>query len=120
MYIYIVMAVYNFTKQLTRDMKNIIGRIEEQKILAQALKSDEAELVAIYGRRRVGKTYLIREVFKSNIILEFSGVHNATLKEQLINFRNKLAEVMHLLILPETPDSWTEAFEMIKNIANPY
>lgn len=100
-------------------MKTIIGRIEEQKILAQALKSDEAELIAIYGRRRVGKTYLIREVFKSNIILEFSGVHNATLKEQLINFRNKLAEVMRLLILPETPDSWTEAFEIIKKYSEP-
>ncbi|SMC48524.1 hypothetical protein SAMN04488524_0778 [Pedobacter africanus] len=100
-------------------MKTIIGRLEEQKILGQALLSREAELIAIYGRRRVGKTFLIREAFKSNIILEFSGVHNATLKEQLINFRNKLAEEMELRILQETPKNWVEAFEQLKKYSEP-
>lgn len=100
-------------------MKTLIGRIDEKKILEKTLLSDEAELVAIYGRRRVGKTYLIRQVFKSSIILEFSGVHNATLKQQLTNFRNKLSEVMNLPVIQEVPASWTEAFEMIKKYSEP-
>lgn len=53
------------------------------------------------------------------MILEFSGVHNATLKEQLTNFRNKLAEVMQQEILQEVPVSWTEAFEMLKKYSGP-
>ncbi|SFD60312.1 hypothetical protein SAMN05518672_102575 [Chitinophaga sp. CF118] len=100
-------------------MKPFIGRIDEKKILEKALLSGEAELIAIYGRRRVGKTYLIRQVFKSNIILEFSGVHNATLKQQLVNFRNKLAEVMNIQIAPEVPVGWAEAFELLRKYAEP-
>jgi AAA+ ATPase superfamily predicted ATPase len=100
-------------------MKPLIGRKEEKKILEKALASDEAELIAVFGRRRVGKTFLIREFFNSKIILEFSGVHNATLKEQLGNFRNKLAEVMKQERLPEVPPGWTEAFEMLKKYSEP-
>ncbi len=44
-------------------MEKLIGRDAEKKILMEALQS-EAELIAIYGRRRVGKTFLIRSVFK--------------------------------------------------------
>jgi AAA+ ATPase superfamily predicted ATPase len=100
-------------------MEELIGRIEEKQILEQALKSDEAELIAVYGRRRVGKTYLIRKSFQKHIIFEFSGVHNATLKDQLTNFRNTLAEIMRSPILPATPANWTEAFQMLKNYAEP-
>ncbi|HEY8783927.1 MAG TPA: hypothetical protein VIM16_20025 [Mucilaginibacter sp.] len=100
-------------------MKEIVGRIEEKQILEQAIKSDEAELIAIYGRRRVGKTYLIRKSFQKQIIFEFSGVHNATLKDQLTNFRNTLAEKMQLSVLPAIPSNWTEAFQMLKNYAEP-
>lgn len=100
-------------------MKEIIGRIEEKKILEQTLKSNEAQLLAVYGRRRVGKTYLIRESFRKHIIFEFSGVHNATLKDQLSNFRNTLAELMRLPIPPAIPSGWTEAFQMLKNYAEP-
>jgi len=41
----------------------MIGRIEEKKRLLNALESDESQFIAVYGRRRVGKTYLIRETF---------------------------------------------------------
>ncbi len=47
------------------------------------------------------------------------GSHNATLKERLGNFRNKLADVMQLERLPELPASWTEAFEMLKKYSEP-
>lgn len=100
-------------------MKEIIGRVEEKKILGQTLNSAEAELIAVYGRRRVGKTYLIRKTFTKNLIFEFSGVHNATFKDQLINFSNTLAELLKLPVPPAVPHSWTEAFLMLKNYAGP-
>lgn len=100
-------------------MKEIIGRVTEKQLLEQTLKSDEAELIAMYGRRRVGKTYLIRKTFQRQLIFEFSGVHNASLKEQLTNFRNTLAPLLKLPVLPAVPVSWTEAFLMLKNYAEP-
>lgn len=100
-------------------MKYIIGRKEEKSILEQALVSREAELIAVYGRRRVGKTYLVRNTYQKNLIFEFSGVHNASLKEQLLNFRNALAEAMKLPVSPAVPENWTEAFLMLKNYTKP-
>lgn len=100
-------------------MKEIIGRIEEKKILEQTLKSKEAELIALYGRRRVGKTYLIRNTFQKSMIFEFSGVHNASLKDQLLNFSNTLAEQLKSTVPLAVPLNWTEAFIMLKNYAEP-
>ena len=42
---------------------SMFGREEEKKILLSLLDSDKSEFVAVYGRRRVGKTYLIRETY---------------------------------------------------------
>jgi AAA+ ATPase superfamily predicted ATPase len=100
-------------------MKEIIGRVTEKQLLEQTLKSDEAELIAMYGRRRVGKTYLIHKTFQKHLIFGFSGVHNASLKEQLTNFRNTLAPLLKLPVSPAVPVSWTEAFLMLKNYAEP-
>jgi predicted AAA+ superfamily ATPase len=100
-------------------MNEVVGRTDEKQILEHTLQSTESELIAVYGRRRVGKTYLIRKTFQKDIIFEFSGVHNATLKEQLANFRNTLAEVMRLPVAPAMPANWAEAFQMLKNYAEP-
>lgn len=48
-------------------MRNLIGRLEEKRILEAAIESNSAELVAIYGRRRVGKTFLVRTVYEKQI-----------------------------------------------------
>ncbi len=56
-------------------MQAIIGRIAEQEILARKLATGNPELIAIYGRRRVGKTYLIRAYLKDNIAFEMAGIH---------------------------------------------
>jgi len=100
-------------------MKEIIGRVTEKQLLEQTLKSDEAELIAMYGRRRVGKTYLIRKTFQKQLIFEFSGVHNAPLKEQLTNFRNTIAPLLKLSAQLAIPLNWTEAFLVLKNYAEP-
>ncbi len=64
-------------------MEKLVGRVQEKKILENALASSGAELIAVYGRRRVGKTFLIRSVYEKYLRFEFTGVHNATMQEQL-------------------------------------
>lgn len=63
-----------------------VGRQKEIKRIVNANKSLKSEFIAVYGRRRVGKTYLIRNTFDKKISLQISGLANATLKEQLENF----------------------------------
>ena len=100
-------------------MEKLIGREIEKEILKSALKSDEPELIAVYGRRRVGKTFLIRQVFKTNLIFELSGVHHATVNEQLRNFRDTLADNFNFKISLAVPENWSEAFKMLINFATP-
>ena len=65
----------------------IIGREREAAFLDRALQSKEAEFLAIYGRRRVGKTYLVREHFQDKgTYLEIMGLQNGTLSQQLSLF----------------------------------
>jgi len=101
-------------------MEKLIGRKSEINILKQALTSNEAELVAVYGRRRVGKTFLIGQVYSRNLIFEFSGVHNAPVREQLDNFRNVIAKALTSPIPPPIPKNWTEAFRLLINFSEPF
>lgn len=99
-------------------MEHIIGRIEEKSLLQKIERSAEAELVAIFGRRRVGKTFLIRNGFSKGISFEFSGIHHATLNQQLENFSMALTNVAGGLPIAK-PESWLKAFEMLKQLLNP-
>jgi hypothetical protein len=60
-------------------MKNLIGRENEIQILTDALQSNQAELIAVYGRRRVGKTYLIRQFYADRMLFEFTGMKESSL-----------------------------------------
>lgn len=70
----------------------IIGRIQEQKQLKRIFDSTTAEFVAIYGRRRIGKTHLIREFFKQQkcIFFRCSGIHKGRLALQLDKFKHEI------------------------------
>ena len=68
----------------------LIGRNEEQRLLLSLLESDKSEFVAVYGRRRVGKTYLVREAFNYKFAFQHAGVQDATMKEQLEEFHHSL------------------------------
>lgn len=72
----------------------LIGRIVEKQRLETVSQSTEAEFVVIYGRRRVGKTYLIRQFFKEKSCMFFqaTGLQNGNLKKQLENFVAALLE----------------------------
>ena len=74
----------------------IAGRASEQVELAHALKSGRPELIALYGRRRVGKTYLIRGFFAEKICLEVTGARAASfaneVKKQIESFKLPTSE----------------------------
>jgi AAA+ ATPase superfamily predicted ATPase len=91
----------------------IIGRDAEKTILRDMLASGEAELIAILGRRRVGKTFLVRNYYEKHLVLEYTGVHETGLEEQLLNFRNALQQAMSSAIPPATPTNWIEAFSFL-------
>jgi uncharacterized protein len=99
-------------------MQNIIGRYSEIKVLDEALKSKEAELIALFGRRRVGKTFLIRNHFKNNIIFEFSGINNGSLNEHLFEFNKALLQFKKSKAKPTQPESWMHAFDQLRTYTN--
>lgn len=68
----------------------LIGREEEVVILNKAIQSKEAELVAVIGRRRVGKTFLIRTIYAKRIRFEMTGIQNGTLQRANTTFYQSL------------------------------
>ena len=92
-----------------------IGREKEQHELLSLLEKEESQFCAVYGRRRVGKTYLIRETFNYHFCFQHTGVAKGTLRQQLTAFRNSLtAAGMKCAI----PNSWIDAFELLKEHIN--
>ena len=75
----------------------IIGRHHEKKQLEKMFCSNSAEFVAVYGRRRVGKTYLLKEFFnkKSCLFFRSSGIHKGNLKRQLEKFKEELINTFY-------------------------
>lgn len=95
-------------------MEKLVGREIETKILNAALLSKEAELIAVYGRRRVGKTFLIRSVYKDRLVFEISGIHKAKLSDQLENFSLALKKASGNTIAPAIPGNWIKAFDVLQ------
>ncbi len=91
-------------------MQKLIGRKNEIKTLSKALNSNKSELIAVYGRRRVGKTFLIRNVYKNRILFEISGIYKVPLKQQLYNFHLTLS-VKNTNF--KKPSGWIEAFHQL-------
>ena len=99
-------------------MEKLVGRRVEQHIFAALLKSGRAELVAVYGRRRVGKTFLIRTYFRAHLVFEFTGIHEASLKDQLRNFTITLQHAMKSPIPMAVPADWQQAFTYLDQYLN--
>ena len=102
-------------------MARIIGRKSEIEELERRYRSDKAQFVAVYGRRRVGKTFLIGEVFKGRITFQHSGLapydeqHKVTMKEQLQAFHVSLLRAGMDLSVP-CPTSWIQAFLLLSQL----
>lgn len=90
----------------------IIGRNREQQILREAYDSEYSQFVAVYGRRRVGKTFLVRETFDYQFTFEHSGVARGNNRTQLTAFRDSLVDAG----MPKSaiPSNWMEAFALLR------
>ena len=90
----------------------MIGRKIERNRLMEAFDSAESEFVAVYGRRRVGKTFLVRETFGNGFAFQHTGVKNGNGEVQLSRFRQSLVEYGHV----ECPElkNWFDAFDQLK------
>ena len=75
--------------------QKIIGRRNEQFELQHLKESNSPELVAVYGRRRVGKTFLIREFFQNQFVFYHTGVSPLEIKEKQLTKR-QLKEIREL------------------------
>ena len=92
----------------------MVGRKKEIKMLRNAAESKCSEFVAVYGRRRVGKTFLVRETFNSNFTFQHSGVANSCTKIQLERFRRSLVESGHAKC--PVLKTWFQAFDELKSV----
>ncbi|MFK7832007.1 MAG: ATP-binding protein [Winogradskyella sp.] len=92
----------------------MVGREKERQIMHNLLQSKEAELLALIGRRRIGKTYLIRETYKAHLQFEITGIQDAHLNQQLQNFSTQLTDYSKSPIPLQTPSSWPDAFTQLK------
>lgn len=86
----------------------LVGRHSERRTLLEALESPEAELVAVFGRRRVGKTFLIREVYRHALCFELVGMHDVGAARQLRVFADAIG-------LPSPPADWQSAFQHLRS-----
>lgn len=99
-------------------MSAIIGREREIEELMRLYRKEQAQLVAVYGRRRVGKTYLVRELFKNHFSFYHTGVSPLELVEsnlldaQLTAFQSSLVEYGDKE--KDRPKNWMEAFDRLK------
>ena len=93
--------------------RKIIGRDLEKEKLKEALHSHRSEMIAIYGRRRIGKTYLIREFYSKHIVFSFSGLRNGVRPDQIENFMIELNEVTDKF-KGKQPQNWLQAFNILK------
>jgi len=93
----------------------LVAREIEIKRLSKLYNSREAEFLVLYGRRRVGKTFLIREFFKEKKCQFFqsTGLQKGSLEKQLEHFSEALSKVFMEGILIKTPASWEEAFKIL-------
>ncbi len=100
------------------ETKEIIGRDKEKEKLQKAFFSKESEFIAVYGRRRIGKTFLIRHFFskQKGVFFQVSGIHYADLKVQLKEFKKEIERAFYNeKVELKAPDTWMEAFEMLTN-----
>lgn len=89
---------------------SIIGRKNEIERLKKYIASDKSEFIAVYGRRRVGKTFLIKELLEGKFTFRITGKENAGISDQLINFSYAMSDSFGEDILPK---NWNEAFRLL-------
>ena len=92
----------------------MIGRVEESNILREIISEQESSMIAVVGRRRIGKTYLIETTYKDNIVFNLMGQQHAERGTQLENFADKLQEYSKSTQPLKVPKNWKVAFDRLR------
>lgn len=92
--------------------QSIIGRQHEQEILYKYANSPKAEFIAVYGRRRIGKTFLVKQFFDDKFDFYITGVYNISRHEQLKRWKEQL--VKYSGINMPRPKDWFDAFNQLQ------
>ena len=98
----------------------MIGRTEEKRLLQSLLKEEEPQFAAVFGRRRIGKTYLVRESFDYRFTFQHTGISNLSIRSgyrkqaQLDAFEESLAEAGYTC--PQKLTTWAEAFRGLREV----
>jgi len=93
-------------------MEKFIGREKELEVLKSLYASQKSEFIAVYGRRRVGKTFLVRTAFRNQFTFQVTALANVKLSQQLTNFQIALQNVYPGVA--NTPaDNWFTAFQQL-------
>ena len=95
--------------------QNIIGREKEKALLERVFNSSKAEFVAVCGRRRVGKTFLINEFFEEDIVFQTAGLAHDNMPRQIKSFYEDLVE-WGLPRQAESPKDWIDAFSLLREL----
>ena len=90
---------------------SIVGRKMEKAELEKIFNSAKAEFLAVCGRRRVGKTFLIKEYFEKELVFSVSGLAKANTQKQIKNFYSTLK--LYDSSLTEKPNDWLDAFNLL-------
>jgi len=91
---------------------DIIGRERERQTLTRCENSEKPEFVAVYGRRRVGKTFLIVQHFGNKFTFSVTGVSGGSMKDQLRAFHSSLKKYFQADI--PIPTDWFQAFSFLE------
>ena len=94
---------------------NLIGREKEQQILERLYSSNKAEFLALYGRRRIGKTFLIKQFFsdKKCTFFHITGLKDGSISEQLNHFTKTISKCFYRGSELKEKTSWLDAFELL-------
>lgn len=94
-------------------MIKLIGRVKEFEEFNNIVNSDKSEFIVVYGRRRVGKTFLINQYFKGNFTFKLTGLAKRDKEEQLLHFITELNKQSSITY--RVPKNWMEAFDCLQN-----
>ena len=89
------------------------GRKSQEDLMKALIAGKKSSFIAVTGRRRVGKTYIIDEVYRKQFCLRITGIQDAETQIQINNFTQKIAEHLDFPIIT-SPKNWQEVFELLK------
>ncbi len=94
---------------------DIIGRHAEINLLKRLSNFGKAVFIALYGRRRVGKTFLTRRIFRNQgLFFEITGSKKASKQHQLANFHRVFTSVFDDTLYGKPPSDWDDAFDRLQ------